>query len=232
MTASVGERIVHALQASGRPLSDAELRAAIGATSHQQVNQACRKLVARGILTRSKGFEGTIANTLAIESSTVLLHPAASSEQQRAEVEMLTVLSTQLGVKLRPRHLRSPSGAMIKVDGVAVDGSVLVECWAHQGTAKVAQKWKLMNDAAKLHWAASWVVPTPSRLVVCVSDESAVKHLRGASWQGHAIRDMGVKVEVVQLPAELSAAVALAQRRQGQVESYSRRTSGEEESDA
>lgn len=137
-----------------------------------------------------------------------------SSVQRQVEAVLLDLLSSRLGVLLARARLSSPSGAFIDVDGIATDGSVLVECWAHQGPAKVAQKYKLVNDAAKLHWAASWLEPVPSRLLLCVSDAAAVKHLSGTSWQRQAISSMGVEVVVVDLPPEAVELVLEAQRRQ------------------
>lgn len=137
-----------------------------------------------------------------------------SSEQRRVEALMLELLGRRRGTTLLPRRLSSPSGAYIDVDGVSEDGAILVECWAHRGPAKVAQKYKLVNDAAKLHWAARWMVPAPSELLLCVGDELAVKHLRGKSWQGEAIREMQVKIEVVELEEEDVAALLRAQQRQ------------------
>lgn len=137
-----------------------------------------------------------------------------SSEQRRVESLMLELLGARLGLTLAPRRMKAPSGAFIDVDGVAPDGSVLVECWAHQGAAKVAQKYKLVNDAAKLQWAATWLVPAPRALLLCVGDEAAVRHLRGSSWQGEAIRSMGVGIEVVRLEDVDVAALVEAQKRQ------------------
>jgi len=134
--------------------------------------------------------------------------------QRSIELVMLELLSARLGVELSPQRLTSPSGAYIDVDGVASDRSVLVECWAHQGPAKVAQKYKLVNDATKLHWASSWLVNKPERLLLCVSDEMAIKHLRGTSWQGRAIADMGVELAVVELEPEAVASILEAQKRQ------------------
>ena len=136
------------------------------------------------------------------------------SEQRRVEALMLALLGQRRAIELMPRRLTSPSGAYIDVDGVTADGSVLVECWAHRGPAKVAQKYKLVNDAAKLHWASSWLSPSPAELLLCVGDEMAVKHLRGKSWQGEAIRELGVKIEVVQLEDDDVAALIRAQQRQ------------------
>lgn len=150
-----------------------------------------------------------------VGDSTPLAMPAGDSRVQRkVEALMLDLVWDMLGVQVAPRRLTSPSGAYIDVDGAADDGSVLVECWAHQGSAKAAQKYKLVNDAAKLQWASTWLEPRPERLILCVSDEAAVSHLRGKSWQSQAIRGMGVEIVVVDLPAEEVQSVQEAQQRQ------------------
>ena len=138
----------------------------------------------------------------------------SSHEQQDAQDVMLDLLGERLGATLLPRRLVHSSGAYVEVDGASPDLSVLVECWAHQGTAKVAQKYKLVNDATKLSWIAKSLEPRPERLILCVSDELAVAHLRGTSWQGAAIRDLGVEIEVVDLPADLTETIRAAQKRQ------------------
>lgn len=126
---------------------------------------------------------------------------------------MLDALGEQLGVTLRPRRLERQGGVRVEIDGADEDLTVLVECWAHRGPAKVAQKYKLVNDAVKLHWIASTMQPPPRR-ILCVSDEAAVQHLRGRAWQGQAIRDLGVEIAVIELPDDVREAVAAAQVRQ------------------
>lgn len=141
--------------------------------------------------------------------------PAASSHEQRAaEVVMLKVLGERLGVRLTPRRIEHLSGASVNVDGADVDLTALVEYWAHQGLAKPAQKLKLVNDAVKLHWIAQSRPPAARRLILCVSDEAAVRHLRGKSWQGQAITDLGVEIKVIALPPEIVNALIAAQTRQ------------------
>lgn len=223
MSDSLPARIVAALKESARPMSDAELRVSTGAKLHQTVNGCCRRLAERGLLERGANSGGTIVNRLTPNYADLPLAGATSTEQQTAEAVMLLKLGELLGVELAPKPLLSPSDAKINVDGVSADGSVLVECWAHRGIAKVAQKWKLVNDATKLHWAATWLDPTPTRLILCVCDEDAVKHLRGKAWQGRAIEDLGVDVVVVDLDDETVAALTAAQARQGDVTSYARR---------
>ncbi|EAP97876.1 hypothetical protein JNB_12968 [Janibacter sp. HTCC2649] len=127
---------------------------------------------------------------------------------------MLDLLGARLDTSLNPRRLTHPSGAFVEVDGASEDLRVLVECWAHQGPAKVAQKYKLVNDATKLAWIAKSLEKRPYRLILCVSDELAVAHLRGRSWQGAAIRELGVDIEVVELPPDVVRTIRDAQTRQ------------------
>ncbi|SMD27060.1 hypothetical protein SAMN05661093_10657 [Kibdelosporangium aridum] len=92
--------------------------------------------------------------------------------------------------------------------------SILVEAWAHQGPPKVAQKHKVLADALKLlHVAAG--LPVAPRLVLCLCDSEAAYHFTAArSWAAHALRTFAIDIAVVELPAELKAAVRTAQQRQ------------------
>lgn len=140
--------------------------------------------------------------------------PGDSQEQRAAESVMLAVLGESLGVTLLPRRMEHPSGACVHIDGADGALTVLVECWAHQGTAKPAQKSKLVVDAVKLHWIAHTLATPSTRLILCVSDETAIRHLRGSSWQAQAIASLGVELHVVELPPHVVAAITAAQRRQ------------------
>ena len=227
------EKVLSTLRLSTSPLDDDELARRAGVSPRQQVNQICRRLVQEGLLTRVSGPDGKIVNALrgtdaaqatshggpggAAESGTTparALPPGDSSEQRRAERAMLDALGERLGLVLNPRRLERPGGVRVEVDGADDNLTVLVECWAHQGPAKVAQKYKLVNDAVKLHWIGSTASSTPPRRIICVTDAAAVQHLQGRSWQAQAIRDLGVEIAVVELPEPLRAAVAAAQDRQ------------------
>ena len=92
--------------------------------------------------------------------------------------------------------------------------SVLVECWAHQGTVKAAQRHKVMTDALKLTWVASRL-PVRPRLLLCMSDPVAAAPFTTArSWAATAFRDLGVEVRVVSLDDETRTGVRDAQTRQ------------------
>lgn len=211
---------------------DDELAERLGIRPRQKVNQVCRGLASEGLVLRELGPRGKLVNVLAsgiVEGKRVdqseALEPSelslsnekglagSSQEQRNAERVMLEVLASEIGVPLGPRRYLHPSGARVELDGASQDLSVLVECWAHQGPAKVAQKYKLVNDAFKLAWVAK-SLPRPSRLILCVSDEAAVRHLRGRSWQGQAIADAAVEIVVIRLPNEVVTAVKAAQARQ------------------
>jgi len=226
------EKVLSTLRLATTPLDDDELARRAGVTPRQQVNQICRALVREGLLTRVRGPEDKIVNALRTADNAPAMSPTAdsgseeseteparalpagdSTEQRRAERAMLDALGERLGLVLTPRRLERPGGIRVELDGADDDLTVLVECWAHQGPAKVAQKHKLVNDAVKLHWIGSTLSSIPRRLL-CVTDNAAVHHLQGRSWQAQAIRELGVEIEVVELPEPLRAAVAAAQERQ------------------
>lgn len=206
-----------------------------GVRPRQTVNMICRQLAEEGVLQRTVGPDGKIVNQLKPESMIAdplamrITPPAysmdeplenghglpgASPEQRMAEAVMLRLLSESLGVQLRPRKLGHPSGARVEVDGADEQLTTLVECWAHQGPAKVAQKSKLVTDAVKLHWLAQSLSPAPERLILCVSDPAAIKHLQGSSWHGAAIAYLGVTLEVVELLQDVVLRILAAQKRQ------------------
>ncbi len=165
-------------------------------------------------LARKAAIDENAASLPARGTEESTLDPGDSSAQRLAEPAMLAVLSGELGVELKPRRLHHRDGAKVELDGADDDLTVLVECWAHQGAAKVAQKYKLVNDAMKLQWVASWLDPKPEKLIICVSDELAIKHLRGKSWQGRAISFAGVDLHVVNLDGAVVDSILDAQKRQ------------------
>ncbi len=233
------DRILKTLSVASVPLDDDELSQRAGVTPRQAVNQICNALAAEKLITRAPGLYGKLVNSIALArrdqtaeeaglvdsaadvSSTILSRPEVSEapagssiEQFNAEAVMLLSLGQRLGVELVPRRFIHPSGARVEVDGSDADVTVLVECWAHQGAAKAAQKYKLVNDAVKLNWIARSLDPAPLRLIICVSDAAAISHLKGKSWHAHAIAELGATFEVVELPVDLLAAIAAAQIRQ------------------
>jgi hypothetical protein len=128
---------------------------------------------------------------------------------------MLRLMAEQLSLELAPARIHVPSGAMVEVDGADVERSVLVECWAHQGPPKPAQKHKVLADALKLTWISQTLYPRP-RLLLCLSDTDAARPiLPGArTWAAQALADLQIDVLVVTLPADVRDGLLAAQRRQ------------------
>jgi hypothetical protein len=141
--------------------------------------------------------------------------PGSSHEQRAAERVMLDLLGRRLGVDLEPGVLTVPSGARVELDGTDPARSLLVECWAHIGPPKSAQKHKVHSDALKLTWISQTLYPRP-RLVLCFADREAAAHFlpSSRSWAARALQDLGIAVEIVELPHDLREQLKAAQRRQ------------------
>jgi len=164
----------------------------------------------------SHGFAREVTREQALSPKTKPVDISAvsgsdSRVQREAEPLMLALLGERLGVELTPRRIDLGDGVRVEVDGADAGGTILVEAWARP---KVAQKHKVLADVLKLlHVAAQR--PVAPRLVLCLSDPEAAHHFQAArSWAAQAIRDFGVEVEVVELPADVRAAIREAQRRQ------------------
>jgi MarR family len=171
------ERIIEAIRISSRPLDDYQLADRTGISPRQSVNQICRELERAGMVRRRPGPDGKIVNewlgnrdqqpgsvqrtpgagvsqAIVTEAAAIQagheLPPGSSREQRDAERVMLDLLSQQIGRELNPATLTVPSGERVEVDGADADRSVLIECWAHQGPPKSAQRHKVLADAFKL----------------------------------------------------------------------------------
>jgi hypothetical protein len=142
-------------------------------------------------------------------------HAAAgdSLEQRDAEKVAIQLLGEKLGVVLTPRRLPLPDGGRIELDGVSDQPPILVEVWAHQGPPKAAQKAKVMTDAMRLLFAAR-VLGTAPRLILGLTDRAAAAHFTGRTWMSQALRELGVEVEIVELPEPVRESVLRAQARQ------------------
>jgi hypothetical protein len=237
------DRISEAIRTSSRPLDDDQLAERTGISPRQRVNQICRELEHAGIVRRRPGPDGKIVNEwlgnhdrqpdnvpaasgtgvsrMAVLAGAAALQPGrelppgSSQEQRDAERVMLDLLGQQLSRQLDPAKLTVPSGERVEVDGADADRSILVECWAHQGPPKSAQRHKVLADAFKLTWISSTMYPRP-QLILCLSDPlAAAPFLPDArSWAARAFQDLGVTISVVDLPTGLRHALLQAQRRQ------------------
>lgn len=230
-------RLLRAIRTSDRALDDDELSQRAGVKPRQTVNQILRQLERGGVVRRRPGPSGKIVTELGHSSAAMSgdepgtpagspdqvveraeghQRPAGSSSEQRdAQRVMLDLLGARIGLQLEPTRITLPSGARVEIDGVDKGRTVLVECWAHQGSLKAAQKHKVLTDALELTWIATTLYPRPE-LVLCMSDPLAAAPFQSASasWAALALRDLGIRIELVDLPEETRTAVAAAQKRQ------------------
>jgi hypothetical protein len=242
-TGSNRERVLAVLRVSSVPLDDDQLSARAGVQPRQTVNMVCRRLEREGVLKRYVGVDGKIVNELAALATNAapgdeqhvddpvvrnapgaaavtsqLKHPAPpgnSDEQRAAERVMLDLLGADLGMVLNPTRIPVPSGEWVEVDGADTDRTVVVECWAHQGAPKSAQRNKVLSDAFKLSWIGAVLYPRPRR-ILCLSDPAAAAPFLPAArtWAARALHDLSIDVIVVTLPDTVRDSILNAQRRQ------------------
>ena len=99
---------------------------------------------------------------------------------------ILDGLERVVGCELRPERLTLPGGAHVDVDGVAIDGLVLVEVFTHQGPLKGGQRHKIATDALKLITIARDRAPRP-RLVLAFAEPKRAEWAAGESWLAAAL---------------------------------------------
>lgn len=136
-----------------------------------------------------------------------------SSAQQAAERLILDAVAHSVGVELCPRRLTLVGGAVVDVDGVAADESVLVEVFAHQGELKGGQRHKIGGDALKLITIARGRVPAP-RLVLAFADPAMTTFFAGKSWLAAAVIAWDIEVVVAELDDAVREGIRTAQARQ------------------
>lgn len=137
----------------------------------------------------------------------------AGAVVQRTERVMLDLLGERLGVTLDPVRIAAVSGAHVDIDGTDAGRTVLVACWTQQGRPTAEQEHRLLADALKLSWIAAAFQPRP-RIVLCFGDQHAAEPFlpAGAAWAGHALRDLGMSVVVVDLPDEVRSRMRSSRR--------------------
>jgi len=113
------------------------------------------------------------------------------------EAAAALALGAHLGVPLQPRRLTTPDGTTLEVEGMAADGSIVVQFVLNDGALRSPMRNKVAADLFKLVWVSQAVVPG-ARPVLCVS-AAVAPIVSGRGWLGAAARDLGVTV-VLALP--------------------------------
>ena len=125
---------------------------------------------------------------------------------------MLTALGARLGTKFMPSAVQLPEGGHVEVDGVDQTGGVYVEALAHQGPPKGGQIRKVIMDAFKLAFLAR--ARPGAKMILLFSDPAAAAPFTSKRWFAQALRQLGLQVEVVDVPEEMKARLIAAQKRQ------------------
>jgi hypothetical protein len=137
----------------------------------------------------------------------------ATTVVRRTEEVMLDLLGERLGVPLEPVRIAAASGAHVDIDGADPERTVLAACWTQQGRPSTEQAHRLLADALKLSWIAAAFQPRPS-IFLCFGDQRAAEPFvpSGANWAGHALKDLGMTVVVVDLPPDIRSRMRGARR--------------------
>jgi hypothetical protein len=140
-------------------------------------------------------------------------HASDSSAQIAAEAPILAALGAALDIPLE-RGQDFPIGSTrVRPDGVAADGSVFVEVFAHVGKLKGSQRHKVSTDALKL--LAIRETRPDARLILAFADETAAASVSG--WRAETLKANGIEIHVVALEPEDRAGIEAAQARQKMV---------------
>jgi hypothetical protein len=142
-----------------------------------------------------------------------MAHLSDSSEQNRAESELVRQLAADLGVSLQPMPIELQEGVRVNIDGYNQEHRILCEVYAHIGHTRGGQPHKIAKDILKLI-AVEKRHPGPWQKILCFADQAAAQCVSGSSWLATVCSDFGIVVRVFSLPPDLHEAVAAAQRRQ------------------
>ena len=140
-------------------------------------------------------------------------NPSNSEVQRSAEFEMISWLELQLDCKLSPKRVSVSDGVRLELDGFSQEPLIICEAWAHQGTPKSAQKYKVMNDAMKMVFTRM-IIGTHARAILLFADEEAAIHFRGNTWQAAALKANQIEIYVAELSEVLLANIRRAQTNQ------------------
>lgn len=140
-------------------------------------------------------------------------HPSNSNAQQGIEAVVLNTLGGTLGTSLAQNQRVLIGNSRMEPDGMAVDGSVVVEVFAHVGKLKGGQRHKISTDALKL-LAIRESYPE-ARLILAFVDNDAATSISG--WKAEVLKRNGVEIAVVDLHDDDRAAIEAAQAEQQMV---------------
>jgi hypothetical protein len=140
-------------------------------------------------------------------------HPSDSSAQIAAEATILGLLGESIGVPLSQDAKVAVGGSEVQPDGMAADGSVVVEVFVHIGKLRGGQRHKVSTDALKL--LAIRDARPNARLILAFADEEAAASVSG--WKAETLKANGIEIHIVDLDPAERTVIETAQARQKMV---------------
>jgi len=136
-------------------------------------------------------------------------HPSSSAVQCAAEQILIAGASSQIAVPLTKATLQI-CGCKVEIDGFNELHRVACEAYSHVGPLKAGQSRKLATDVLKLAMVDKHL-GEGCRKIIVVAGAEAHAWLTGKCWQAGAVRQFGIEVMRVELPANTHAEVLATQ---------------------
>jgi hypothetical protein len=140
-------------------------------------------------------------------------HLSDAGVQIAAEATILGLLGDSIGVTLSQGGNVPVGGAEVQPDGMAADGSVVVEVFAHIGKLRGGQRHKVSTDALKL--LAIRDSHPDARLILAFADGEAAASVSG--WKAQTLKAQEIEIHTVDLTPEDRAKIEAAQFQQTMV---------------
>lgn len=143
-------------------------------------------------------------------------HPSCSDEQQIAEKYIVSAVAKDLGLNesdLAETALAIEDKTYVNVDGYHINPNIICEAWSHVGKPKVAQTYKVMNDALKMIYVEK-ALGTSFRKILAFCDVDSASKFLGNSWHAKCLQKFDIEVKVVAIPEGIKESVIMAQKRQ------------------
>lgn len=144
-----------------------------------------------------------------------------SDVQLKAEKWILEEANRKLGFSLiKPgcTYLDENKVVFVELDGIDWENRVICEIYAHIGPLKGGQPGKIAKDILKLHLVEDFLKKNDKRRwrkYIFFADKQAEKNFKSSSsWLAQAVKTLGIKTEIIDLPPELHEEIKSTQIKQ------------------
>jgi hypothetical protein len=149
------------------------------------------------------------------------LHASDSTEQQKAEEKVLSLLNKNYKLKLVSEKL-VVNGTTFQLDGYSENPPVLCEIYSRIGKLKPAQKNKINKDILKMLLIEKMMLRQAQhdkkerfRKIIAFADEEAASSFAGGeSWYSKLKENFNIEIIIIDIPKILRSTLIAAQKRQ------------------